>query len=660
MATNGTTSPGHRANGVDTPNSFLDDNTEEEARMLEAMDRLRQAGVDSIDRRYNSPQLVVCGAQSAGKSSVLEAITGIPFPTGTGMCTRYVTRVTLVRGPEAWIKVKISPDRARERSERHALRSFAGFSMEGHVDHRPLPELLESARRLIFQGSAADKLITLDVLDITKSSPTARPLQLLDLPGLTDYMPQEEGAEARPDVGPEIEQLVRKHIAMPQAIMLAVIKATNDVQNNKILKFCEDVDPQGVRTIGVITQPDLASRTQREYFIPIVNGRDPRFRFNYLWFVLRNRDADEVAANTTSMQRDEAEERYFREGPWNEARPDRRGIEALRLHIRTQLFSAAQRELPLLYQAMDDQLLEFLQALTDLGGEPLSDAELARIYGTVCRRLAVGARDHARGIYGSNTRKFPDDSVIHLRARVAEQDEVFRDTINDAGHAWSGTDSGKGGDESSGAMSLFRLGAEEMKAAMEEMGIAKPGSRDELAMALAKLHKKRGQHLPGFYDPARINDVFWDLSEPWKAIAQRYVDKIHECCKEYFRGWTPVAFARSSDLDCAANGFGNCETVSARFICTHIIPKLDDCRTKARRELVKLEADRLMAAKNLDPEFIRILRDYRGEVAKTERDEKDGPFDAVAGSYVVAAWTHYVVSEALATAALKLPSPLRH
>jgi hypothetical protein len=37
------------------------------------------------------PQLVVCGKQSAGKSSVLEAISEIPFPRKDGICTRFAT-----------------------------------------------------------------------------------------------------------------------------------------------------------------------------------------------------------------------------------------------------------------------------------------------------------------------------------------------------------------------------------------------------------------------------------------------------------------------------------------------------------------------------------------------------------------------------------------
>jgi GTP1/Obg family GTP-binding protein len=57
--------------------------------ILEVMDKLR---VFDADHEFSLPQLVVCGEQSAGKSSVLEAISGVPFPRKGSTCTRFVTQ----------------------------------------------------------------------------------------------------------------------------------------------------------------------------------------------------------------------------------------------------------------------------------------------------------------------------------------------------------------------------------------------------------------------------------------------------------------------------------------------------------------------------------------------------------------------------------------
>lgn len=50
--------------------------TEEELKLLDTIDYLRSQGVGE---HISLPQLIVCGNQSSGKSSVLEAISGLPF-----------------------------------------------------------------------------------------------------------------------------------------------------------------------------------------------------------------------------------------------------------------------------------------------------------------------------------------------------------------------------------------------------------------------------------------------------------------------------------------------------------------------------------------------------------------------------------------------------
>src|SRR2546430_17501204 len=84
----------------------------EKVSVMDDVDKLRSLG---IDHYVPLPQLVVCGDQSSGKSSVLEAISGIPFPAKDGLCTRFATEVIPRSTSQSSISVAIVP--SRERSE---------------------------------------------------------------------------------------------------------------------------------------------------------------------------------------------------------------------------------------------------------------------------------------------------------------------------------------------------------------------------------------------------------------------------------------------------------------------------------------------------------------------------------------------------------------
>jgi len=57
-------------------------------KILDIIDKVRKFDINHV---LQIPQIVVCGNTSAGKSSVLEAISHVKFPRGDGLCTRYVT-----------------------------------------------------------------------------------------------------------------------------------------------------------------------------------------------------------------------------------------------------------------------------------------------------------------------------------------------------------------------------------------------------------------------------------------------------------------------------------------------------------------------------------------------------------------------------------------
>ena len=91
------------------------------ADLLEKIDRLFACNVGEY---VDLPQLVVVGDQSSGKSSVLEALTKLPFSRESGLCTRFATQITFRRSQETSVMVSVIP--AQDTSEEHktAARSW--------------------------------------------------------------------------------------------------------------------------------------------------------------------------------------------------------------------------------------------------------------------------------------------------------------------------------------------------------------------------------------------------------------------------------------------------------------------------------------------------------------------------------------------------------
>ena len=114
----------------------------EQRNVLNIVDQLRQCGLEST---LSLPQLVVCGDQSAGKSSVLEALTEIPFPRNDNLCTRFATEMILRRATSDVITIKVIPDDERPTGERTSIEAFK----ESISDFEELPSLMDKATALM-------------------------------------------------------------------------------------------------------------------------------------------------------------------------------------------------------------------------------------------------------------------------------------------------------------------------------------------------------------------------------------------------------------------------------------------------------------------------------------------------------------------------------
>lgn len=95
---------------------------------LNSADRLRkidQLREKNIGAHLPLPQLVAVGDQSSGKSSLLESLTGIPFPRAQGLCTRYATQISHRREDHSHITIGIIPGPNASDEDNERLSSYS-------------------------------------------------------------------------------------------------------------------------------------------------------------------------------------------------------------------------------------------------------------------------------------------------------------------------------------------------------------------------------------------------------------------------------------------------------------------------------------------------------------------------------------------------------
>jgi dynamin 1-like protein len=98
-----------------------------------------------------------------------------------------------------------------------------------------------------------DKGICPEPISLKYYSTKVLSLTLVDLPGLTKVP---VGAQPE-DIEAQIKELIVHHITNPNSIILAVSAANADIATSESLKIAKDVDPDGRRTLAVITKLDL-------------------------------------------------------------------------------------------------------------------------------------------------------------------------------------------------------------------------------------------------------------------------------------------------------------------------------------------------------------------------------------------------------------------
>ncbi|KAI9822529.1 MAG: vacuolar protein sorting-associated protein 1 [Pycnora praestabilis] len=258
-----------------------------------------------VQNPIDLPQIAVVGSQSSGKSSVLENIVGRDFlPRGTGIVTRRPLILQLIN--------RSSPNNGQPNGVSEEVKSSdkeSNLDEWGEFLHIPgqkfydFNKIRDEIVKETDSKTGRNAGISPAPINLRIYSPNVLTLTLVDLPGLTKVP---VGDQPR-DIEKQIREMVLKQISKPNAIILAVTAANTDLANSDGLKLAREVDPEGQRTIGVLTKVDLMD--DGTDVVDILAGRIIPLRLGYVPVVNRGqRDIENKKAISFAL---EAEKNFF-------------------------------------------------------------------------------------------------------------------------------------------------------------------------------------------------------------------------------------------------------------------------------------------------------------------------------------------------------------
>ncbi|XP_029300762.1 dynamin-1a isoform X8 [Cottoperca gobio] len=274
------------------------------------------------------PQIAVVGGQSAGKSSVLENFVGKDFlPRGSGIVTRRPLVLQLMTASTEYAE-------------------FLHCKGKKFTDFDEVRQEIEGETERI---TGANKGISPVPINLRVYSPHVLNLTLVDLPGMTKVPVGDQPA----DIEAQIKEMLMQFVTKENCLMLAVSPANSDLANSDALKIAKEVDPQGMRTIGVITKLDLMDEGTDAK--DILENKLLPLRRGYIGVVNRSqKDIDGRKDINAAMG---AERKFFLSHPSYRHLADRMGTAYLQKILNQQLTNHIRDTLPALRTKLQSQLL---------------------------------------------------------------------------------------------------------------------------------------------------------------------------------------------------------------------------------------------------------------------------------------------------------------
>ncbi|GIQ82207.1 dynamin superfamily protein [Kipferlia bialata] len=269
-------------------------------RLISLIDDIRKmvGGVESI----SLPEILFLGDQSSGKSSCIEALCGAPLPRGSGICTRVpivfcFKRNTSLETPQCHVSYSCPERDIEVVREAVAVDSLGDRLRQAQVE-------IAGRRNGVVDCPVTVSLESADVPDLT----------IIDLPGIARTA--EEGQPK--DIHDQIVAMIEKYARKERTIMVTVFAAVNDPATCEAFNIAEDLDPQGERTLGLITKCDRWVRDEMDLTAQLSNKGAIKLKLGYI--AVRNSTQEELDAGITPEEAAEVEQEFFSQSMFDPCR----------------------------------------------------------------------------------------------------------------------------------------------------------------------------------------------------------------------------------------------------------------------------------------------------------------------------------------------------
>lgn len=486
------------------------------------------------------------GDQSSGKSSVLEGLTGLPYPRDNKLCTRFATQITFRRAPATRFTVSVIPAINAQPGYAEKLRKWKKDDLK-LFDSQTFASILREVYQLMELGESESaygdvrKSFADDVLKIEICGPDQQHLSVIDVPGI--FRKKTLGVTTQADMD-MVKNMVLSYMQNPRSAMLAVIPANVDIGTQEILDMAENCDPNGERTLGVLTKPDLVDEGGEQAIVDIVEGKS--HTLNLGWCIVRNPGQQQL--------KDSPEERHAREklffstvSPWKKLAQDRVGVAALQTRLVDILTELIRREFPNVRSDINKRLKGCRQQLEALGPHrETKDQQYKYLLDTATRfqsMTSLALKAH----YGGDD-LFDDSPGLRLATAVVRRNAIFAEDVWKKGHSMKFV-AGVAPEDYKGEEEQEREGEEIENPKilepeplykvryqanhpdlddilLEDRSIAQPQADGTIKKWLGDVYKNSQGFELGTFDPALLPIVWKKQSAKWDSLAMGYINDV--------------------------------------------------------------------------------------------------------------------------------------